>query len=129
MKQPYKISWLKRGLCLNAGLSLLLFAIFSPPHRVHHTFEQSSGSQALSGGAVHDDDGHGNHRHDDTPVPASKGTDCVVLHAAQSANGSLDASVELPNSPDPVDLTTLLSAQFVSFFSPSSCSQRAPPLI
>jgi hypothetical protein len=129
MMKTSNISLSKRGLSLNAALALLFFAILSPPHRVHHVFEQSASARSFVESSA-DSHGHGDsqdHSHPALPAPGS--TDCAVLSAAQSANCLVAASLDLPISSLTVDFTLDQPLRPLSSFNPSPRSQRAPPII
>jgi len=124
-----QLSLTKRGLCLNAAISLLFFLIFSAPHRVHHFFEQTSTPAAhrVAHGQAHDHfNGNDRDAHDQSP-PASKQSDCAVLSVAQTAHGSLVALFTLPIFDGAATcrhdhrVTTVVSRHF------SLASPRAPP--
>lgn len=93
-----QLSLTKRGLCLNAAISLLFFLVFSAPHRVHHFFEQTSAPTAdriIYADAHHHSDGNDRDPHDKSQ-PVSKQSDCIVLSVSQAAHLSLVALFSFP---------------------------------
>jgi hypothetical protein len=119
----------KRGLCLNAALSLLFFLAVSAPHRVHHSFEQSSSSAAHRVAHAHGHDhssGSDRDGHDQSP-PASKQPDCTVLSLAQTAHGSLVALFTLSIFETTAAWRHDQSAIIVAARHFSAASPRAPP--
>lgn len=122
---------MKRGLGLQAAVSLLFFLVLSAPHRVHHFFEQLSERKALrtDTAVIHDHADNHDQNHPTDKPPASKQTDCAVLAVAQNAHGLAASSFEYlilgltPTSPHVRSFTNSSS------FNPSPCSQRAPPQI
>jgi len=121
----------KRGLCLQATVSLLLFLVLSAPHRVHHFFDQFASDQPAELATAHSHD-HGGSRHENNPsvpVPASQQTNCVILTATQYAHALAASSFDLTIFTAPVENTQKDSTHFGLSFNASPCSQRAPPLI
>jgi hypothetical protein len=118
----------RRGLCLNAALSLLFFLVFSAPHRVHHVFERVAipSATARSADPAHDHSSGGDRNHHDPGPPASK-QDCVVFSVAQAAHGSLVSLITLPvfqnisKWREDHRAATVISCHF------SPASPRAPP--
>jgi hypothetical protein len=131
MKQISKKSLPKRGLCLNGALSLLFFAVLSPPHRVHHVFERLAPTAGAGLAALESHD-HGqsrDHRHPAQPAPPANSTDCAVLSGVQSANGIAADPIDLVTPAWTVEFAVDPSLRIISSFNPSPRTQRAPPLL
>jgi len=131
MNTVRQISIFKRGLCLQAAVSLLLFLVLSAPHRVHHFFDQFTSHQPTELATAQGQD-HGESRHENNPpvpVPASQHNDCVVLTATQNAHALAAASLDLMIFTAAVEHTHKDSTDSALPFNPSPCSQRAPPLV
>ncbi|MGH7887955.1 MAG: hypothetical protein ACREPG_08830 [Candidatus Binatia bacterium] len=131
MNAGKQISTFKRGLCLQAAVSLLFFLVLSAPHRVHHFFDQFASHQPtdLATAQSHD---HGESRHENNPsvpVPASQHNDCVVLTATQNAHALAASSFALTIFTAEVEHTHKHSSHSAFSFNPSPRSQRAPPLV
>jgi hypothetical protein len=121
----------KRGLCLQAAVSLLLFLVLSAPHRVHHFFDQFAWHQPteLATAQSHDHDGNRHENNRSVPVPASQHNDCVVFSATQNVHALAASSFGLTIFTAAVEHTPKHSAHSAFSFDRSSCSQRAPPLV
>jgi hypothetical protein len=132
MKARRQFSALRHGGYLSAAALVLFFVAASPPHRVHHFFEQ--GPSRLSHGDVRVE-AHGqlarnddqNHRPQRQPAPNR--SDCVVLFAAQHAQTLSGSLFELPLIEFTVSRNPARFVKSTSFFDPSPCAQRAPPLV
>lgn len=131
MNTARQISIFKRGLCLQAAVSLLLFLVLSAPHRVHHFLEPFASPQSTELATASVDD-HGDSRHENNspvPAPTSQQTDCVVLTATQNAHALTAPSFALTIFSAVVDHPHQDSTHSAFSFNPSPCSQRAPPLV
>jgi hypothetical protein len=129
MNRARQISIFKRGLCLNAAVSLLMFLVLSAPHRVHHFFDQLPSLQSIeiATANVHD---HGDSRHDHhspLPLPAPQQSDCVILTATQNAQALAPSSCDFSIFSEAVERAQPTSIDSALSFNPSLPSQRAPP--
>jgi len=124
-----QLSLAKRGLCLNAAISLLFFLVFSAPHRVHYFFEQTSSPTAhhiIYADAHNHSDGNDRDPHDKSQ-PVSKKSDCIVLSISQATHLSLVALFSFPIFEGATVRCDNHRATAIASRHSSPASPRAPP--
>jgi hypothetical protein len=107
--------------------ALVVFILYSAPHRVHHTFEEGPLAPVPRAQPAPAWDHHGD-QHDHEPN-SSQATDCAAQLAAQNTHFASPTSIAVTLPATACmrrDLPQRLNARS---FNPSPFSQRAPPLV
>jgi hypothetical protein len=106
--------------------ALLVFIVYSAPHRVHHAFEEGPLGPVPRSQSAPRSDRHGD-EHDHEPK-SSQQSDCAARLAAQNTHFASAPLTAVPLSAIAYVRSELVPTRRTASFNPSPFSQRAPPL-